>query len=102
MRRNQLAVSAGGTTLDELCACSTPTVCFSFADNQLAGVKQMGSQHIMLHAGDARFDPVVSNILQALDVYLTNDDLRKEYAARMNALVDGQGVQRIAEFLEHQ
>lgn len=101
MRRNQLAVSAGGTTLDELCACSTPTVCFSFADNQLAGVKQMGSQHIMLHAGDARFDPVVSNILQALNVYLTNDDLRKEYAARMNALVDGQGVQRIAEFLEH-
>ena len=62
----------------------------------------MGSQHIMLHAGDARFDPVVSNILQALDVYLTNDDLRKEYATRMNALVDGQGVQRIAEFLEHQ
>ena len=56
----------------------------------------------MLHAGDARFDPVVSNIIRALDTYLTNDPLRKEYAARMNALVDGQGVQRIAEFLEHQ
>ena len=102
MRRNQLAVSAGGTTLSELCACSTPTVCFSFADNQLNGVKQMGNQHIMLHAGDARFDPVVSNIIRALDTYLTNDHLRKEYAARMNALVDGHGVQRIADFLEHQ
>ena len=102
MRRNQLAVSAGGTTLLELCACSTPTVCFSFADNQLNGVKQMGDQHIMLHAGDARFDPVVSNIIRALDTYLTNDPLRKEYAARMNALVDGHGVQRIADFLEHQ
>lgn len=102
MRRNQLAVSAGGTTLSELCACSTPTVCFSFADNQLNGVKQMGDQHIMLHAGDARFDPVVSNIIRALDTYLTNDPLRKEYAARMNALVDGHGVQRIADFLEHQ
>ena len=62
----------------------------------------MGDQHIMLHAGDARFDPVVSNIIRALDTYLTNDPLRKEYAARMNALVDGHGVQRIADFLEHQ
>lgn len=99
MRRNQLAVSAGGTTLLELCACSTPTVCFSFADNQLDGVRQMADLQIMLHAGDARFDPVVSNILQALNTYLTSTALQKEYAARMNKLVDGQGVKRIADFL---
>ncbi len=34
MSRCEAAVSAGGTTLLELCACRTPTVCFAFADNQ--------------------------------------------------------------------
>ena len=34
MRDSYLAVSAGGTTLYELCACKVPTISFSFADNQ--------------------------------------------------------------------
>ena len=35
MRGCEMAVSAGGTTLFELCACGIPTVCFSFAENQM-------------------------------------------------------------------
>lgn len=99
MCRNMLAVSAGGTTLWELCACSTPTICFSFADNQMEGVREMGWQNIMICAGDARREPVIDNILHGLNTLIENETLRREYAGHMHAFVDGQGVKRIVDFL---
>lgn len=54
MRKSDFAISAGGTTLYELCACKVPAVCFSFADNQAGFTKEMGKQGIMCDAGDAR------------------------------------------------
>lgn len=99
MCNNLLAVSAGGTTLLELCACGTPTICFSFADNQIPGTQKMKQHNIMLYAGDARFEPVIPNILLALEMYITNEKLRQSYASRMKQLIDGNGVKRIADFL---
>lgn len=99
MRRNMLAVSAGGTTLFELCACSTPTICFSFADNQREGTQEIGRRNIMLYAGDARQDPIIENILKSLNMFLSDENMYREYAGRMNTYIDGQGVKRIADFL---
>ena len=99
MRRSTLAISAGGTTLSELCACSTPTICFSFADNQMEGTLEMGRRKIMLYAGDARQDPVIDNILHSIYLFLSDKSLYEEYAGRMNTYVDGLGVKRIADFL---
>ena len=49
-----IAVSAGGSTLYELCACCVPTVTFSYADNQLGNVNGFAKYGIMKYAGDAR------------------------------------------------
>lgn len=99
MRRCQMAVSAGGTTLLELCACGTPTVCFSFADNQLEGTRSMGEKQVMIYAGDARRDKVSEKIMNQLLKLAQDTSLKEEYAARMQTLVDGRGVQRIADGL---
>lgn len=99
MRSCEIAVSAGGTTLLELCSCSIPTICFSFADNQVDFTKQMGLRHIMYYAGDARHQNVTEVILKHLMAFAKDHTLRMEYALRMNQLVDGQGVKRIADFL---
>ena len=99
MRRCQLAVSAGGTTLFELCACGIPTVCFSFADNQKPGTIGMGSRDIMQYAGDARDTDVTGHILEGLLRLLQSPTLRQEYASRMKRLVDGRGAGRIADIL---
>lgn len=93
------AVSAGGTTLYELCACGVPTVCFSFADNQLTGVRLLAEQQIMYYAGDAREGDVSVEIGRYLSEYIRHPEDTIQYQNRMRELVDGRGVCRIAAFL---
>lgn len=100
MRTCSYAVSAGGTTLFELCACRIPTVCFSFADNQKEFVKEMGKHHIMLSVGDARErENIAKDIYEALSLYERTPGIKREYIENMSKLVDGNGTKRIAGFL---
>lgn len=50
------AVSAGGTTLFELCACGLPTVTYVLADNQIMNAASFDEAGLMLCAGDVRTD----------------------------------------------
>ena len=110
MRDSDLAVSAGGTTLYELCACKVPTVCFSFADNQAGFTKEMGKQGMMCDAGDARGQgnicgakdvreqgDIIKNIYQQLMKLWNDERLCGRYREKMGQIVDGKGVERIVE-----
>ena len=99
MRRCKLAVSAGGTTLYELCACGIPTVCFSFADNQEPGTVLFGERGLMDYAGDARRTAVVQTMVTALLRLEQDDELYAGRQKRMMETVDGRGTVRIAEVL---
>jgi spore coat polysaccharide biosynthesis predicted glycosyltransferase SpsG len=92
-------VSAGGTTLYELCAVGTPAVSYSIADNQLDNVKMFHENGIIDYAGDVRYDDVVKNILKYLELYCDNEVLRRDRSKKMQKLIDGKGAGRIAEFL---
>lgn len=90
------AISASGTTLFELCVCGVPTVCFSFADNQLEFADTMGQEGIMEYVGDARYsDTIVEDIIEKIEFLMYNDGKRRELASRMSNLVDGRGTERI-------
>jgi len=100
MRRCKVAVSAGGTTLYELCACGLPTVCFSFADNQKPGTEAMGKQGVMVYAGDARTDDGICEKIGEEVLDLLNHQRKWDaYSQKMQRLVDGRGAERIALFL---
>lgn len=93
------AVSAGGTTLYELCACGVPTVCFSFADNQIPAVTRLDQHGIMRYAGDARDGEIPTEICHVLTEYIRHPEETSQYQTRMRELVDGRGVCRIADLL---
>lgn len=91
------AVSAGGTTLYELCACGVPGVSYSFADNQFNNVKKFDELGFIPYAGDLRddFETVLKNIsgcIKRLD-----DSDYEQIAEKMSELIDGNGARRIAE-----
>lgn len=98
MRKCDVAVSAGGTTLAELCACGIPTVCFSIADNQLEGTQAYAEAGIMRYAGDARNDrkQVLDDIIKYL-IELDDYEIRANLASKAQRLIDGKGAERIAK-----
>jgi len=99
MNECDAAISAGGTTLYELCACGLPAICFTFADNQLLGAKEMQNQGILYYAGDIRENKrgCLDFIIDKLKLLIHDYNLRESLSARMVQLVDGQGADRIAQ-----
>lgn len=98
MQECDIAVTAGGSTLYELSACGVPSISFSFADNQLYGVKEFDEQEIVYYSGDIRHNlrECLDNIAGRLNLLIMDEALRIRLASRMQALVDGFGAERIA------
>lgn len=118
-----LAVSAGGTTLSELCAIGVPSISYLMADNQRTAVERFAARGIIPCAGDIRPVPakdtlkaspgnadtdvsdnllpasVISGILQFMTNMSSNFELRKKSSHAMRAFLDGNGAGRIAEIM---
>lgn len=118
-----LAVSAGGTTLSELCAVGVPTISYLMADNQNTAVENFAANDIIPCAGDIRpvqihdfanqdsadikiassmeflSTPVITSILHFLTIMSENMELRQKSSHKMRAFLDGSGAKRIADAL---
>ena len=99
MAQCDLAVSAGGTTLYELCAVGVPTISFAMADNQLSAVQTFSSSNIIPYAGDVRvdMDGVLNSIRHFLDEKENPYPKRLDSSNKMRSFIDGYGAVRIAE-----
>ncbi len=91
MLQTDVAISAGGATLYELCACGTPTICYAIADNQLDNVESFSAEGVMIYAGDIRQDAVINKVIELL---IGGKELMI-LSEKMQKLVDGNGAYRI-------
>lgn len=93
-----VAVSAAGTTLYELCAIGVPAVCFSFADNQVLPGKAFAAKTPVVYAGDyeKEKESVILNIREEVEklAAMTQEERRK-ISGRLKGMVDGKGAERI-------
>lgn len=96
-----LAVSAAGTTLYELCAAGVPSIGFCLADNQLTAAKTFEEAGIIPCAGDIRYscDEALDRIMDFVTYMSENFQKRKAAHETMRQLVDGKGAMRIAKAL---
>lgn len=101
MLQCDLAVTAGGTTIYELCALGISFVCFSCAENQEALADYVGSRGIGLDAGKYHCDPAgtLENIGRLVRQAAADAQRRREMSRRATELVDGRGAGRLAEAL---
>lgn len=105
MKKCDAAVSAAGTTLNELCALGIPTVSYIIAANQRNGAAEYDALGIISCAGDvtespSKKDAVIDNILNKLiDIYSFSKEERLSRSDAMQAHIDGRGAYRIAEEL---
>ncbi len=96
-----LAISAAGSTLYELCATQTPTITYVLADNQVAGAEEFVRQGILKSVGDLR--KIGNNFPKKLtDAAI---ELARDYQERcrisklQKILIDGKGAKRILKNL---
>lgn len=93
-----LALSAGGTTLFELCAVGVPTLSFSVSDAQYHCVHAFSDAGIIPYSGDVREGAAFYERLLSMSIKIAESHAaRVRLSARMKQFVDGQGAQRIAE-----
>jgi len=91
------AISAGGTTLFELCACGVPTVTYVLADNQIMNAASFAEAGLMLNAGDIRKDSqFAAHLFESLNGLMQDRPLRQHMIERTQTLVDGSGTARLA------
>lgn len=100
MGEADVAISAAGSTLYELCATNTPTITYILADNQIPGAEGFSRHGVLKNIGDVRVLGArkLSELLIDSAVGLCKDyRSRKSIAFRMSSVVDGNGAERIAE-----
>ena len=111
MESCDLAVSAAGTTLYELCALGIPTVSYTMADNQLTAATAFAEADIIPCSGDIRtsMNDVLENILLFLTQMSKSDTSnlteataisygkRKLVHKTMRSFIDGNGSTKIAK-----
>ena len=94
-----VAVSAAGSTLYELCACGVPTVTYVLADNQIPGARAFDRQGLIMMAGDCRAQGTEEKIISQLQRLIADSNLRELTSRQMQQVVDGKGAWRLAQAL---
>jgi len=98
MKNADFAVTAGGTTLYELCAIGVPTVVFSMADNQVDFVKGFDEVGAAKYAGDVRSDDMLIRKMVTWGVAaIDNSAFRKKMSDAARKTVGRDGAKKIAE-----
>ena len=99
MQIADVAISAGGTTLYELCACGTPTISYLLADNQKKNVECFAKMGLIPYCGDIRTENVISRIFEQVQQWDDAKEERTRISKKLQRLVDGKGAKRLAEQL---
>lgn len=100
MRQCDIAVSAAGSTLYELCACGIPTITYSLEDNQIPGAQTFSKKNMMINIGDIRLNNMFMNdlLMSLSELCIDYGRRQKMHLSVLNA-VDGHGAKRIANEL---
>lgn len=112
LEKMDLAVSAAGSTLYEICACGVPLITYTFADNQIPGAEAFNRLGLAINIGDLRepsmgdFAGTVSEKLRQSAVEQIFDAVeekshdyiwRREVGYKMQEMIDGFGADRMAK-----
>ena len=101
MQQCDIAVTAGGSTMYELCAVGAPIVCFSFADNQERLVETFLEKRLACYGGNylKEKEELPKRVVEHIRLLAESKTLREEYSHREKKLVDGKGAERLAHGL---
>lgn len=100
MMSSDIAVSAAGSTLYELCACGVPTITYVLADNQISSARAFDEMGLMQFLEDVRNNTYIeADIMDVINALSEDFEKRKRMSELMQSMVDGYGANRLVEEL---
>ena len=101
MSQCDLAVTAGGSPVDELAAVGVPFICFSYAENQEKITEYLHREGIAFSAGAYHMEPeaVLEQIAAQTNELIRDRNKRNTCYEKERALIDGLGAERLAKLL---
>ncbi len=101
MKTCDIAITAGGSTMYELCAVGLPMIAFSFVENQEKQIETFVQKEIIGFGGNylLQKQQMIEGVLGHLQELVNSFEERKKYSDRGKYIIDGQGVRRITEIL---
>lgn len=100
-----VAVSAAGSTLYELCATQTPVITYILADNQIPGAEGFERHGVLKCAGDIRksgAEKLAADVMEAAVRMADDYEERLRVSSAQKRIVDGNGAERIGLWLKDQ
>jgi len=99
MRKCDVAISAAGSTLYELCATQTPAVTYILADNQIPGAEEFERHGIFKNCGDFRKlgDELPKRLVREILILAKDYDKQIGITKKQSIIVDGKGAERIVK-----
>ena len=99
MKQCDIAVTASGSTVYELCACGIPSILYTFADNQFVVAHSVSEMGLLPWAGDVREGmwACMLNIISEIEKLKNDKEKRLRLSRDMMRLADGMGCARIAK-----
>lgn len=101
MEQCDVALTAAGSTVYELCSLGIPIICFYYAENQRQGAECLAEQTDIVNAGNyaGNAAETVQRALGAFRRCMREPGYRRLLEKQERRLVDGRGAGRIAEEL---
>lgn len=93
-----LVISAGGTTLKEVCAVGVPCISFALGDDQVINALGMEKVGLIPYIGDLRCDDYEDKIINILSD-VVSPEYQHTISVKMKNAIDGKGARRIAKAL---
>jgi len=99
MKSCDIAITAGGVTTYELCACGIPSVMYTLADNQLQIARTVSEKQLIPWVGDVRenIEDCMNNMILCIGDLLAGNEKRGRTSRRMQEIVDGKGCERLVD-----
>jgi UDP-2,4-diacetamido-2,4,6-trideoxy-beta-L-altropyranose hydrolase len=94
-----LAISAGGITLNELAAAGVPCVGIALWPNQLPNVVALGDRGILLPIDYQKIGNFSQELIRCVVDLLNRHELRSDMSQKGQRLIDGKGASRVAAAL---
>lgn len=97
MKECDVAITAGGVTTYELCACGIPSVMYTLADNQLQIAETFSRRNLIPWIGDVRneMEKCMDHLMRCLKEMTFSMEKRLRQSQKMQKLVDGNGCKRL-------